>query len=208
MDFDRDSARTYRKNFPAARFIERDIRQLKVKDIAPHVSSSKRRRPIVFGACAPCQPFSKQRRSDRRVDARKNLLGEFHRFVRAYLPEYVFIENVPGLQSVDDKEGPFARFLQLLIADRKLTQIKAGEVLGIPQPKVWELVSGGASGFSAERLIHLLNKVGVSVSLAFREEPDWRPGETFIHFDRESDTEMVAAEHDSEVDQEAEADTL
>jgi predicted XRE-type DNA-binding protein len=75
--------------------------------------------------------------------------------------------------------------LRAAIADRKLTQIKAGEVLGIPQPKVWELVSGGASGFSAERLIHLLNKVGVSVSLAFREEPDWRPGETFIHFDRE-----------------------
>jgi predicted XRE-type DNA-binding protein len=96
--------------------------------------------------------------------------------------------------------------LRAVIADRELTQIKAGEVLGIPQPKVWELVSGGAPGFSAERLIHLLNKVGVSVSLAFREEPDWRPGETSIHFDREPDTEMVAPEHAPEIDEEAEAD--
>lgn len=96
--------------------------------------------------------------------------------------------------------------LRAAIADRKLTQSKAGEVLGIPQPKVWELVSGGASGFSAERLIHLLNKVGVSVSLAFREEPDWRPGETFIHFDREADTEMVSPEDEPKIDQEAQSE--
>ncbi|MGY4177644.1 DNA (cytosine-5)-methyltransferase 1 [Bradyrhizobium sp. USDA 4518] len=135
IDFDRDSALTYRKNFPTARFIERDIRQLKVKDIAPHVSASKRRRPIVFGACAPCQPFSKQRRSDRRVDARKDLLGEFHRFVRAYLPEYVFIENVPGLQSVDDKEGPFARFLKFLtkLGYWHAHQVVVASHYGVPQ---------------------------------------------------------------------------
>src|ERR1700722_10299392 len=72
IDFDRDSAKTYRRNFPNARFIERDIRQLKVKDIAAYVSRSERRRPIVFGACAPCQPFSKQRRPNRMDDSRKD----------------------------------------------------------------------------------------------------------------------------------------
>lgn len=114
IDFDPDAARTYRKNFRSARFIEGDIRSLKAKDIAKYISSSRRRRPIVFGACAPCQPFSKQKRPSRQDDSRKDLLGEFHRFVRAYLPEYVFIENVPGLQSIDDETGPFARFLRLL----------------------------------------------------------------------------------------------
>lgn len=70
---------------------------------------------MVFGACAPCQPFSKQQRERRRsIDGRKDLLREFHRFVRAYRPEYVFIENVPGLQTVDDSHGPFAKFLKLL----------------------------------------------------------------------------------------------
>jgi DNA (cytosine-5)-methyltransferase 1 len=135
IDFDRDSAKTYRKNFPAARFIERDIRLLKVKDIAPHVSSSARRRPVVFGACAPCQPFSKQRRPNRKVDARKDLLREFHRFVRAYLPEYVFIENVPGLQSVDDKEGPFAQFLKLLtrLGYWHAHQVVLASHYGVPQ---------------------------------------------------------------------------
>jgi predicted XRE-type DNA-binding protein len=130
--------------------------------------------------------------------------------LRSQLAVFGSLNGLPPLtldsRTRDVDQSLVVQLTERRIADRKLTQIKAGEVLGIPQPKVWELVSGGASGVSAERLIHLLNKVGVSVSLAFREEPDWRPGETFIHFDRESDTEMVAAEHDSEVDHEAEAD--
>jgi DNA (cytosine-5)-methyltransferase 1 len=113
IDVDPDAAETYRTNFPRADFIRQDIRRLKVKDLAPHVSDGEAR-PMLFGACAPCQPFSKQGRSQKRKDGRKDLLREFHRFVRFYRPEYVFIENVPGLQSVDDKRGPFAKFLTLL----------------------------------------------------------------------------------------------
>lgn len=135
IDFDRDSASTYRKNFPRARFIEGDIRKLRPKDIESYVSTSSRRRPIVFGACAPCQPFSKQRRNDGQSDERKDLLGEFHRFVRSYLPEYVFIENVPGLQAVDDNEGPFARFLALLtrLGYWHAHQIVIASHYGVPQ---------------------------------------------------------------------------
>ena len=113
IDLDADAAKTYRANFPQAAFMQRDIRRLRVKDISPHVAEG-RKRPMLFGACAPCQPFSKQGRTGKRQDARKDLLHEFHRFVRAYKPEYVFIENVPGLQSIDDRHGPFAKFLRLL----------------------------------------------------------------------------------------------
>lgn len=113
IDLDPDAAKTYQANFPSAAFIRRDIRNVKVEDLTPHVAHSKPR-PVLFGACAPCQPFSKQRGDQTQSDGRKDLLGEFHRFVRAYLPEYVFIENVPGLQSVDDNCGPFARFRRLL----------------------------------------------------------------------------------------------
>lgn len=113
VDVDHDAARTYQANFSKAVFIRRDIRRLRVKDLAPHVNDGEAR-PMLFGACAPCQPFSKQRRYQRQKDGRKDLLGEFHRFVRTYRPEYVFIENVPGLQSIDDRRGPFAKFLKLL----------------------------------------------------------------------------------------------
>ena len=61
-----------------------------------------------------CQPFSKQNRTKNDDDGRISLLGEFHRFVEAYLPEYIFVENVPGLQTVPNHKGPFAEFLRLL----------------------------------------------------------------------------------------------
>lgn len=66
--------------------------------------------------------------------------------------------------------------LRAVLVDRKLSQADASRVLGLRHPEVPELTLGAASVFSAERLIVLLNKAGVSVSLAFHEEPDWRPG--------------------------------
>jgi DNA (cytosine-5)-methyltransferase 1 len=114
IDVDADAAKTYQENFPRAKFIRRDIRKLRTIELASHVNDNVIRPPVVFGACAPCQPFSKHRHRQAKQDARKDLLQEFHRFVRSYRPEYVFIENVPGLQSVDDTRGPLAKFLRLL----------------------------------------------------------------------------------------------
>lgn len=68
----------------------------------------------LFSACAPCQPFSRQRRSKRKNDDRAPLLWELIRFVRRYRPSYVFVENVPGLQSLSQQLGPFDRFVAAL----------------------------------------------------------------------------------------------
>ena len=113
IDIDRDSRDTYCRNFPNAKFIFGDIREISVSNIASIVQKNVQR-PILFGACAPCQPFSKQNSNKGEGDARRDLLGEFHRFVREFLPDYIFVENVPGLQSVQDSRGPFDRFTKLL----------------------------------------------------------------------------------------------
>ncbi|TAJ40179.1 MAG: DNA cytosine methyltransferase [Reyranella sp.] len=134
IDLDLDAAKSFQKNFPEADFIRRDIRKVRSRDLATYVDTQKKR-PVVFGACAPCQPFSKQRRGQKRKDGRKDLLREFHRFVRSYLPEYIFIENVPGIQSINDKRGTFAKFLRLL---KRLKYWHCHEVVsachyGVPQ---------------------------------------------------------------------------
>ncbi len=79
--------------------------------------------------------------------------------------------------------------IRAVIADRRLTQAKAGAIMGLAQPKVSELVNGAASGFGAERLIMLLNKLGVSVYVGFHQEPDHTPGETTFGWDRDRDRE-------------------
>jgi predicted XRE-type DNA-binding protein len=47
------------------------------------------------------------------------------------------------------------------IAARGLTQTKAAEILGLDQPKVSSLKQGKLKGFSADRLLRFLNKLGV-----------------------------------------------
>jgi hypothetical protein len=59
-------------------------------------------------------------------------------------------------------------------------------------------VNCGASGSGAERLLTLLNKLGVSVSIAFHEEPDLAPGETTFVWDRERDSDVAPDEEPSE----------
>ena len=52
------------------------------------------------------------------------------------------------------------------ITNRRLTQRKAAEIMGIDQPKVSAIVRGNLKGFSLERLIALLKKLGVDVHIA------------------------------------------
>lgn len=113
LDCDSDAKSTYEKNFKDAGFLCRDIRSVSVEDVLPFIAK-RTERVLVFGACAPCQPFSRQTRNKNLEDGRRGLLAELHRFIEAFLPEYIFVENVPGLQSIEDESGPFVEFKRLL----------------------------------------------------------------------------------------------
>ena len=56
------------------------------------------------------------------------------------------------------------------IADRGLTQRDAAKIMGIDQPKVSAIVRGNLKGFSLERLIALLKRLGVDIHIAKRPE--------------------------------------
>jgi predicted XRE-type DNA-binding protein len=55
-----------------------------------------------------------------------------------------------------------------IIKSRKLTQAKAGKVLGIPQPHVSDLMRGRARAFSAERLMDFLTALGHDVEIRLK----------------------------------------
>ncbi|HEK1767535.1 TPA: DNA cytosine methyltransferase [Pseudomonas putida] len=135
LDIDADAAKTYRFNFPEAEFIESDI-----KALSPDVLSDtmlKFEGKVLFSGCAPCQPFSKQNRFQSSDDPRRNLLSEFGRFVEFWLPDYVFVENVPGMQKNCMKSDIFLSFTKLL--DRLGYSYDAGVVqaasFGVPQTR-------------------------------------------------------------------------
>jgi predicted XRE-type DNA-binding protein len=67
--------------------------------------------------------------------------------------------------------------LAIKVADilrrRRLTQVQAAAVLGVDQPKVSALIRGRLSGFSIERLLRFLLRLGTDVSITIK--PHSRP---------------------------------
>lgn len=55
------------------------------------------------------------------------------------------------------------------IAGLKITQVEAGKLLGIDQPKVSALVRGQLSQFSTDRLLRFLTVLGTDVEIVLRD---------------------------------------
>lgn len=58
-----------------------------------------------------------------------------------------------------------------LLRARGLTQTAAGRLLGLPQPKVSQLFHGKVTGFSTDRLLRFLNRLGQDVQIVVRAKP-------------------------------------
>ena len=57
------------------------------------------------------------------------------------------------------------------IRARRLTQTRAGHLLGIDQPKISRLLRGQLSGFSTEKLMHFLTLLGRDVEITVKRAP-------------------------------------
>lgn len=70
-------------------------------------------------------------------DNRISLLLEFLRFINFFLPEYIFVENVPGLQNVYGKCGPFDAFVSALKESQYNVEFKiiTSYDYGVPQKR-------------------------------------------------------------------------
>ena len=136
IDNDADSQETFRNNFPDACLFPHKVEDVKVQDMQDLIDQSANH-PILFSVSAPCQPFTKQKTHKPTDDSRRQLLDEFQRFAEYYLPDFIFLENVPGLQKMNANEGPFARLLTTL-ADNgyycRFDVIKAQDY-GVPQKR-------------------------------------------------------------------------
>jgi DNA (cytosine-5)-methyltransferase 1 len=111
LDFDEDAARTYRRNFPEAAFMQNDVCEVTPNEVRQAIGEGEG--PLLLSACAPCQPYSSFVKGARR-DERKTLLLRLLPIIEQLNPEFVFVENVPGLKSPESPAGTFARFCQAL----------------------------------------------------------------------------------------------
>ena len=70
-----------------------------------------------------------------------------------------------------------------IITQRRLTQMEAALVLGIPQPKLSKLLRGQFHGVSETKMLECLNKLGRDIQIVIRKaNRDKRVGRTSVVF--------------------------
>ncbi len=134
IDSNHSVRETFEYNFPNSAFFCEDIRNVNVDDISEIIERNNAL-PLVFSCCAPCQPFSSQRTEKAVEDQRVNLISEFARFVERYNPDYIFVENVPGIRRPINGLEPFleltTRLTELGYSHR--VDVVLAKSYGVPQ---------------------------------------------------------------------------
>lgn len=135
LDSDEDAATTFKANFPDVHFSTSDIAQLDTVELDEVILDNQAARTLFCG-CAPCQPFTRQNttKPDTKTDTRRSLLSRFGELVEKYLPDYVFVENVPGIQRVfgNSTLTRFTRRLEQLEYWTAVTIVES-QKYGVPQ---------------------------------------------------------------------------
>jgi DNA (cytosine-5)-methyltransferase 1 len=113
VDSDERLEDTYKSNNAPSKFVCEDIEKIDIRALRGELGIVKDDR-VLYAACTPCQPFStlNQRRGE---DDRKSLLLSFAELVRASPPDFVVVENVPGLNNAYGREI-YDAFVEILDA--------------------------------------------------------------------------------------------
>jgi predicted XRE-type DNA-binding protein len=70
-----------------------------------------------------------------------------------------------------------------IITQRRMTQIEASAILGMPQPKLSKLLRGQFHGVSETKMLECLNKLGRDIQIVIRKaNRDKRIGRTSVVF--------------------------
>jgi len=84
-----------------------------------------------------------------------------------------------GLEDPEDLLGKsyFVSMINTVMKKRRLTQVKAAEIMGVSQPDLSKLLRGRTTGFSIDRLLGMLISLGVSPHISFEVPAKFgRPG--------------------------------
>ena len=111
VDNDERLRETYIHNNEPSRFINSDIDKIQIHRLRETLGIEDEDTTL-YAACTPCQPFSTLNRLQGK-DKRKALLLTFAQIVEESPPDFIIVENVPGLNNAIGKEI-YEQFLEVL----------------------------------------------------------------------------------------------
>lgn len=134
VDNDGGLQKTYARNNKPSRFINSDINDVKIHELREELDIQAGD-VTLYAACTPCQPFSTLSRL-KGEDKRKFLLLAFAGIVEECPPDFILVENVPGLNNRSGKDI-YQKFMKALVrcgfsADAGLLDAKD---FGVPQTR-------------------------------------------------------------------------
>ena len=91
--------KTWSRNHPNAIGCLGDIRKLDPEHVKALLKSKGIKKIDLITGGVPCQGFSRANRKHNDDDERNFLFIEYMRFVKAFLPDYIILENVSGMRS-------------------------------------------------------------------------------------------------------------
>ena len=112
VDNDERLQETYTYNNKPSRFFNEDIDAINIHELRKELKIQDEDTTL-YAACTPCQPFSTLSRQNWKDDNRKILLLTFAEIVKECPPDFILVENVPGLNNGSGKEI-YNEFLEIL----------------------------------------------------------------------------------------------
>lgn len=174
-----------RPNGKSVEFIGIDINELRFEEFSQRFQKEKYDK-LMFVGCAPCQPFTNINTIKDKRKTDKNCLLRFADFIKFFKPDYLFIENVPGISAI--KYGGilaiFKKRLQKLGYNFKDKNLNVKN-FGIPQNRNRRILLAslkGAISFPEEThgkgkkdyvtILDVLNKYNLKPLRAGETDPD------------------------------------
>ena len=132
-DIDKKSAETYEKNNKIP-FYDKSVSDVSGKEL--RLGLNVKDNYFLLAGGAPCQPFSMINRKEINGDDRRILLLQFGRLIKEAKPDFIFMENVPGLMKEKGKDI-FKAFLKILDDDKYQYDFNVLDVrdYGVPQKR-------------------------------------------------------------------------
>lgn len=134
VDSNQRLQRTYEHNNQPSRFVASDISAINIarlrEDLGIQATDT-----TLYAACTPCQPFSTLNTA-KGEDARKALLLDFAKIVAASPPDFIIVENVPGLNNAIGNRI-YKAFISILRkhAFREAAGMLDAKHFGVPQTR-------------------------------------------------------------------------
>ena len=134
IDIEKQFEKTYIENHKGALFINEDITKYQPEQLQSAISVKKFDDNLIFIGCSPCQYWSKINTFKHKSSYSSNLIGDFQRFIKYFMPGHIVVENVPGLLNAKNNHTLLG-FLDFLIFNGYKHEYKIIQTdkYGVPQ---------------------------------------------------------------------------